>query len=81
MVLNNFASGNSGHELAVGFEEVVAGEGGARRPRDGLERLVAHLAPNGGDTEEDDFDVPVGIAVTQAKNFLAHLGLDRELLV
>jgi hypothetical protein len=78
--LDNFASGDSVYQFAVGFEEVVRGKILAGRPRDRFENAIADCSPEGGDGKEDDFDITVRVTMAQTEDFLADLGRDGKFL-
>jgi len=78
-LLDNFTSGDSLDEFAVGFQKVIFGELQPRRPGHGFENLIGDFSSIGGNRKEHDLDEPIRVAVAQAENFLAHLGIDPEL--
>jgi hypothetical protein len=80
VALDNFASRNSLHQLAVCLEEVIVAELRAIRPFDGFEDEVVRLPVKGGNAKKNNLHVPVRVSVPEPVNFFPHVGINRQLL-
>ncbi len=74
--LNNFALRDSIHQFAIRFEKVISVQFAARRPFDSLKDSVLDPTAIRPDQKENHFNIPVWVAMAQAKDLLAYFGLN-----
>jgi len=77
-ISNNLPSRDSLDEISICFKEVIQRQVATGHPGDLLENPVLDFIPIRPDQKEDYLDVSIGIAMTQAKDLLAHVNVDRK---
>ena len=78
--LHDLAAPDSIHEFPVSLEKLISGQLIAECPFEGLEHAVFERAAITRDQKKSYVDVPIRVAMAQAKDLGANLCVDRELL-